>query len=117
VRAAEVRDAFSRKVLAVALPEVVRGSEVKAVLQRLFERHGLPLAIQSDNGAPFVSVLARGGLSKLSVWLLSLGIRLVRSRPACPQDNGGHDRMHRDLSELESAPARTRRAQQRACDR
>ncbi len=112
-----VRDAFSRKVLAVALPELVRGSEVKAVLHRLFERHGLPLAIQSDNGAPFVSVLARGGLSKLSVWLLSLGIRLVRSRPACPQDNGGHERMHRDLSELESAPARTRRAQQRACDR
>ena len=112
-----VRDAFSRRVLAVALLESSRIKDVRQVLQRLFERHGLPLAIQSDNGTPFVSVLARGGLSKLSVWLLSLGIQLVRSRPGCPQDNGGHERMHRDLSELECNPARTRRAQQRACDR
>lgn len=34
-----------------------------------------------------------------------------------PQDNGGHERMHRDLSELELRPAGTRRAQQRDCDR
>jgi hypothetical protein len=34
-----------------------------------------------------------------------------------PQDNGGHERMHRDLAELELAPARSRRAQQRDCDR
>jgi transposase InsO family protein len=112
-----VRDAFSRRVLAVALLESSRIKDVRQVLQRLFERHGLPLAIQSDNGTPFVNARARGGLSKLSVWLLSLGIRLVRSRPGCPQDNGGHERMHRDLSELERHPARTRRAQQRACDR
>jgi putative transposase len=112
-----IRDAFSRKVLAVTLLQSLRGNEVRRVLQALFERHGLPLAIQSDNGTPFVSVLARGGLSQLAVWLLSLGTRLVRSRPACPQDNGGHERMHRDLSELETTPARSRRAQQRACDR
>ena len=112
-----IRDAFSRMVLAVRLLESSRIKDVRQVLQRLFERHGLPLAIQSDNGTPFVSVLARGGLSKLSVWLLSLGIQLVRSRPGCPQDNGGHERMHRDLSELECNPAQTRRAQQRACDR
>jgi len=112
-----VRDAFSRRVLAVALLESSRIKDVRQVLQRLFERHGLPLAMQSDNGTPFVSILARGGLSKLSVWLLSLGIQLVRSRPGCPQDNGGHERMHRDLSELQCNPARTRRAQQRSCDR
>jgi putative transposase len=112
-----VRDAFSRRVLAVALLESSRIKDVRQVLQRLFERHGLPTALQSDNGTPFVNVRARGGLSKLSVWLLSLGIRLVRSRPGCPQDNGGHERMHRDLSELERNPARSRKAQQRACDR
>ena len=112
-----VRDAFSRRVLAVALLESSRIKDVRQVLQRLFERHGLPLAMQSDNGTPFVSILARGGLSKLSVWLLSLGIQLVRSRPGCPQDNGGHERMHRDLSEIQCNPARTRRAQQRSCDR
>src|SRR6185369_11566589 len=75
------------------------------------------LAMLCDNGSPFVCTRARGGLTKLSVWLVSLGIRLVRSRPGCPQDNGGHERMHRDLSELQHKPARSRRAQQRECDR
>lgn len=112
-----VRDAFSRKVLAVTLLDSARGEEVREVLWRLFQRHGLPAAIQSDNGAPFVCSRGRGGLSRLSAWLLSLGIRLVRSRPGCPQDNGGHERMHRDLAELEISPELTRRAQQRACDR
>jgi transposase InsO family protein len=112
-----IRDAFSRKVLAVVLLKTMRTEEVREVLRGLFEKHGLPSAIQSDNGAPFVCVVAPGGLSRLSVWLLSLGIKLVRSRPGCPQDNGGHERMHRDMSELESKPERTRRAQQRACDR
>jgi hypothetical protein len=83
----------------------------------MFQKHGLPAAIQCDNGPPFVCTRARGGLSRLSAWFVSLGIRLVRSRPGCPQDNGGHERMHRDLSELELKPARTRRAQQRECDR
>jgi putative transposase len=112
-----VRDACSRKVLAVTLLDSHRLEQVRHVLRSLFERHGLPAAMQSDNGTPFVCTRARGGLSQLSAWLLSLGIRLVRSRPGCPQDNGGHERMHRDLAELELKPARTRRSQQRECDR
>ena len=112
-----VRDACSRKVLAVTLVTSTRTHQVRRVLEDLFLRHGLPAAIQSDNGSPFVCTRARGGLSHLSAWLISLGIRLVRSRPGCPQDNGGHERMHRDLSELEIRPARSRRAQQRECDR
>jgi transposase InsO family protein len=112
-----VRDAFSRYVLTVRLMSSINGSKVRRVLQRLFEEHGVPAAIQCDNGPPWVSVLARGGLTKLSVWLLSLGIRLIRSRPACPQDNGGHERMHRDLGELQLTPAKSRRAQQPQCDR
>jgi putative transposase len=47
----------------------------------------------------------------------ALGVRLVRSRVGCPQDNGGHERMHRDLSEPQLSPAKTRSAQQRDCDR
>jgi transposase InsO family protein len=111
-----VRDAYSRKVLAVELGVNTRATHVRRVLERLFKLHGLPVAMQSDNGTPFVAVRARGGLTRLAVWLVSLGIRLVRSRPAKPQDNGGHERMHRDLSELQLSPARSRRSQQRACD-
>src|SRR5438552_1452398 len=112
-----VRDAFSRYVLAVELVPSTRGEVVRRILDRLFRRHGVPRAIQCDNGVPWVSMRSRGGLTSLSVWLVSLGIRLIRSRVACPQDNGGHERMHRDLSELQLDPARTRRAQQRIADR
>jgi len=112
-----VRDACSRKVLAVVLVTSTRANQVRRVLERLFKLYGLPVAIQCDNGSPFVCTRARGGLTTLSAWLVSLGIRLVRSRPGCPQDNGGHERMHRDLSELQLTPARSRRAQQRECDR
>jgi hypothetical protein len=42
------------------------------------------------------------GLSKLSAWWVALGIDLLRGRPAHPQDNGAHERMHKDISrELE----------------
>jgi transposase InsO family protein len=112
-----VRDAFSRKVLGATLVESTRGDVAREEFERLFRKHGLPMAVQSDNGTPFVCTRGRGGLSRLSVWLLSLGIRVVRSRPGCPQDNGGHERMHRDLAELQISPAHSRRAQQRECDR
>jgi putative transposase len=112
-----VRDAFSRFVLTVQLcrPTTV---DVREVFERLFTRHGVPKAIQCDNGEPFVSVRSRGGLSQLSAWWMSLGIRLVRSRPGCPQDNGGHERMHADIAaDRQSQPAATRDAQQRELDR
>jgi transposase InsO family protein len=112
-----VRDAFSRFLLAVQIcrPTTV---DVRGVLERLFKRHGVPQAIQCDNGEPFVSVRSRGGLSQLSAWWMSLGIRLVRSRPGCPQDNGGHERMHSDLAAgPQRHPAASPSAQQREIDR
>jgi hypothetical protein len=86
------------------LLEDSRTESVKACFERLFERHGLPEAIRSDNGAPFASVQGLLGLSRLSAWWLALGIDLERSRPGCPQDNGAHERMHLDiLRELQNA--------------
>jgi transposase InsO family protein len=98
-----VRDEFSRMVLEVRLLENSRTESVKACFERLFERHGLPEAIRSDNGPPFASVQGLLGLSRLSAWWMALGIDLERSRPGCPQDNGAHERMHRDIRrELQS---------------
>jgi len=112
-----VRDAFSRYVLAtVACSTKLR--DVRPIFERLFARHGVPKAIQCDNGVPFVSVRSRAGLSTLSAWWVSLGIRLVRSRPGCPQDNGGHERMHADVrADVQRHPAATREQQQRQLDR
>jgi transposase InsO family protein len=94
-----VRDAFSRFVLAAQHVEKRNTETVKAVFDRLFKTYGLPEAIQSDNGSPFASANSLLGISRLTAWFLSLGIQIHRSRPGHPQDNGGHERMHRDLKE------------------
>jgi transposase InsO family protein len=113
-----VRDAHSRYVLSAAVLAATTGKQVQAELTRLFKKHGLPKAIQSDNGSPFISTRSRGGFTELSVWLATLGIRIVRSRPGCPQDNGGHERMHRDMArDVQRWPGRDLRAQQREIDR
>jgi transposase InsO family protein len=113
-----VRDACSRYLLTIVALSASTGEQVHAELVRLFKKHGLPKAFQFDNGSPFISTRARGGLTQLSVWLASLGIRIVRSRPGCPQDNGGHERMHRDLAqEVQRWPSNDVRSQQRVLDR
>ena len=106
-----VRDEYSRYVLELrALPDA-RTATVQACFERLFGQHGLPEAIRSDNGVPFASPNGLLGLSQLSVWWLALGIDLERSRPGCPQDNGGHERLHRDIArELEGVEHEERQA-------
>ena len=74
-----------------------RSQTVRACFERLFERKGVPQAIRSDNGVPFASSTGVLGLSKLSAWWVALGIDLERGRPGCPQDNGGHERLHLDI--------------------
>jgi transposase InsO family protein len=112
-----VRDAASRFVLALRVLERNSGDPVRQVFEELFERYGLPRAIQTDNGQPFACTQTLAGLTRLSAWWVSLGIELVRSRPGCPQDNGGHERMHVDVRfELEDHAAASLAEQQAACD-
>jgi putative transposase len=92
-----VRDEHSRMLLDMRVLESSKTEPVRACFERLFEMHGLPGAIRSDNGAPFASSQGLLGLSRLSAWWLALGIGLERSRPGCPQDNGAHERIHRDI--------------------
>lgn len=85
--------------------------------RELFRRHGIPEIIRVDNGTPFAS-MGPGGLSKLSVWWIGLGIEVQFSRPACPQDNGSHERMHRTMkAECCTPPSANRFAQQQRFDR
>jgi transposase InsO family protein len=112
-----VRDAYSRFVLELRLLPSTKTLHVRRVFEELFKRWGLPKAIQSDNGPPFASLRALGGLTQLSAWWLSLGIEVVRSRPGTPTDNGAHERMHADVSvEIQAEAAQTRKLQQAACD-
>lgn len=111
-----LRDASSRRLLSIRAMTGTSSGPVQAELERRFREYGLPTELQSDNGTPFATKgLAR--LSKLSVWLLKLDVMPVLSRPAEPQDNGGHERMHRDLkAETTRPPANSVVGQDRKFD-
>ena len=92
-----VRDGYSRYILAIEVPERGSNMYVRAIFEGLFRKYGLPEYIRSDNGPPFGNVLNAWGLTKLSVWWMSLGIKIDRSAPGHPEQNGAHERMHRDM--------------------
>jgi putative transposase len=111
-----ITDADSRYLLACRIvPPTHEG--VFPVTERLFKEHGLPRTIRSDNGPPFGSTGA-GGLSRLAVHWLKLGIGIERIVPGKPQQNGRHERMHGTLkAETARPPAADRTAQQKRFDR
>jgi len=111
-----ISDNHSRYLLACRIVAPT-GEGVRPCFLRAFRAHGLPLAIRSDNGPPFASQGA-GGLSRLAVEWLKLGIKLERIQPGQPQQNGRHERMHRTLkAETSRPPAASPEAQQRRFDR
>ncbi len=82
----------------------------------MFREYGLPLAIRTDNGVPFATQAVHG-LSYLNVWWMRLGIQHQRIRPAPPQENGAHERMHRTMKRQAVKPVRAScAAQQRRFD-
>lgn len=88
----------------------------KAAFEILFREYGLPWRIRTDNGVPFASIAA-GGLSRLSMWWVRLGILPERIEPGKPQQNGRHERMHRTLKEATAIPpADTMEQQQKQFD-
>jgi transposase InsO family protein len=93
-----VRDSFSRYIFCAAPLENARTETVREQLEQLFKRYGLPAAIRSDNGPPFAGQGSPPGLSRLSAWWLALGISLDRIDPGRPDQNGAHERMHRDIA-------------------
>ncbi len=71
-------------------------SFTRQCLADAFLEYGLPDVLRTDNGHPFAGI-GVAGLSRLSVWLIKLGIRPERIRKGHPEENGRHERMHRSL--------------------
>lgn len=112
-----IRDDWSRFLLEVRAMESTRTDSVRRVFEEVFSRYGLPAAIRTDNGSPFACTRSLARLTKLSAWWTALGIRLDTIDPGSPQQNGGHERMHRDLAtEVERNPYRDVKSQQSRFD-
>ena len=84
-------------VLSVTAHSGISTEEVMGALRCAFLAYGLPEVMRSDNGPPFSTMRSALGLTRLSAWWIRLGIRPERTAAGCPQQNGRHERMHRDL--------------------
>ena len=99
-----IADSKSRYLLAIKGMENPNTEGAKPVFERVFREHGLPDQLHTDNGAPFGSALSLHRLTRLSAWVIEIGVTPVYSDPGHPEQNGRHERMHRDLKAMATRP-------------
>jgi putative transposase len=112
-----ISDLSSRYVLCVQGLPSTASEPAAARFRACFAEFGLPRVLRTDNGVPFGAPAALGGLSRLAVLWIRLGIRPERIAKGRPQQNGIHERMHRTLkAETTRPPGSSPAAQQRRFD-
>ena len=112
-----VCDRYSRYLLACRAQPNMQFKGTLQTFKGLLRQAGVPEVIRVDHGTPFAS-LGLGRLSSLSIWWIEQGISVEFTRLAAPQDNGSHERMHRDLkAEASTPPSANQAAQQRRFER
>jgi transposase InsO family protein len=98
IRILNVLDEFTRVSLGSKVSRSIGAEAVVAHLSKLFETHGKPLAIRSDNGREFIA-------SSVVDWLDNQGVEAVFIEKASPQQNPFIERfngtMRRDLLNVE----------------
>ena len=94
-----ILDDHSRFVVGLTPLLRLQTGAVRAALIRSFERYGVPAAMLMDHGAPWWSTQGPAGLTRLVVFLLKQGIRVVFSAVRHPQTQGKVERFHRTLAE------------------
>lgn len=111
-----ISDNWSRDLLNCTALEGPRYKETRSAFEETFQEYGLPDAIRIDNGTPFAGK-SIGGLSRLMIWWILLGINPERITKGCPQENPRHERMHRTLKYEALDPiARNLKEQQKQFD-
>jgi len=76
-----VKDEYTRQCLALEVATSMKSHHVQNVLERLFQTHGSPRFVRSDNGSEFVA-------KALSLWLQSNGSASYFIAPGSPWQNG-----------------------------
>jgi transposase InsO family protein len=75
-----ILDEFTREDLALEVDRSITGEDVVDTLEYLFQVHGEPEFIRSDNGPEFVSEVVRK-------WLKDSGVRTLFIEPGSPWEN------------------------------
>jgi transposase InsO family protein len=91
-----VLDDHSRYALEIGACGDEREATVRERLTEVFRRYGLPLRLLADNGPPWGSAGPERH-TRLTVWLLDLGVAVSHGRPYHPQTQGKDERFHRTL--------------------
>lgn len=91
-----VLDDYSRYSILLQACADQRAETVKNSLVSAFRKYGLPRQILVDNGAPWGDDLYDRH-TRLTVWLMRLGVHVLHSRPRHPQTLGKDERFHRTL--------------------
>jgi len=98
IRILNVVDEFSRRSLGSCVSRSIGAAAVIRHLTKLFQTHGAPQAIRSDNGREFIA-------TSVVSWLATYGVQAVFIEKASPQQNPFVERfngtMRRDLLDVE----------------
>jgi putative transposase len=82
-----IGDDFTRECLVLEPATSIPAKKVIQVLARLFEEHGAPRYLRSDNGPEFIAVTLKG-------WLAFTSARTAYIEPGCPWQNGFRESFH-----------------------
>jgi transposase InsO family protein len=91
-----VLDDHSRFNLLLAACPNEQAETVQTHLALVMQRYGLPERMLMDNGAPWGSD-ATHQHTRLTAWLIRLGVTVSHGRPYHPQTQGKEERFHRTL--------------------
>lgn len=87
LRVLNVVDEFTRVCVGFHVDYTIGAMEVQRTLERIFEIHGRPKMIRSDNGREFIA-------TSLLTWLKDQGVEPVQVAKASPQQNGYIERFN-----------------------
>jgi transposase InsO family protein len=80
LRILNVVDEYTRVALGCRVDRSIGASDVASELERLFERHGKPQVLRSDNGREFIAATLLG-------WLAERGVQTAFIEKGSPQQN------------------------------
>lgn len=92
-----VLDDHSRYSIGLRACDNEQTETVQAELIAMFRRYGLPRRMLMDNGSPWGDA-GDQPWTRLTAWLVRLGISISHGRPFHPQTQGKDERFHRTLA-------------------